>query len=160
MFMPAPLDDAMVVSLKEPDAKDTQRKSSLRLSQATPAYGSTSGGETVTLSGWGFRPGASVYFGDTKEPPVTYVSATTLQVMTPRSAVSGPVPIKVVNPDGTEVAATDAFRFAFDTLSFNPSLFTISDVMTDFTFVHLDKASDDQPDIVYTRRRASFPSGT
>lgn len=150
VFMSGLLDDAMTVSLKEPEVQDPQCTGSLRLFAASPRYGRTAGGEQVTLLGWGFRPGADVYFGETKAPSVNYVSATSLQVTTPRSAVSGPVPLKVTNSDGVQISADRLFQYAFDTIGFTPGIFPIGDQITDFTFAQVDKTLNDQPDIVYT----------
>lgn len=151
MFMPNPLDDAMTVSLKDPASKDPQCTGSPRLFTASPRYGRTAGGDQVTLSGWGFRPGADVYFGDTRAQSVSYGSASSLQVVSPRSAVSGPVSIRVVNSDGSQVVAGQLFQYAYDAISFSHSLvYPTGSQMTDFAYVQLEKPPNDQPDIVYT----------
>lgn len=88
------------------------------LTGAAPMLGSTNGGDTITLSGWGFKPGAKVTFGATAARSVTYVSASQLQVVTPAKAGFGLTPIKVVNSDNTSASRSDLFRFFGDSPAF------------------------------------------
>ena len=56
-------------------------------------------GSTVTITGSGFQSGATVTFRGTASPTVTFVNATTLQVVVPNIA-NGPATIVVTNPGG------------------------------------------------------------
>lgn len=88
------------------------------LTGATPALGSTNGGDTITLNGWGFKPGAKVTFGSTAARSVTWISALQLQAVTPLKAGFGLTPIKVTNPDNTSSSRNDIFRFFGETPDF------------------------------------------
>lgn len=87
------------------------------LTKITPTMGSTAGGETVTLSGWGFKPNAAVTMGS-KPGTVTFKNASTLEVLTPKLAGFGLVNVKVQNTDMKEDARSDLFRFYAPSLSF------------------------------------------
>lgn len=65
----------------------------------SPATGSVKGGTTVTLNGKNFQSGATVEINGVVVAS-TYLSSTQLRFKTPASAVSGPVTIRVINPDG------------------------------------------------------------
>ncbi len=88
------------------------------LTSISPALGSTNGGEKVTLTGWGFKPGASVTMGSKPATNVTFKSASTLEVTTPSKAGFGLTSIKVVNTDMKEDSRKDLFRFYAPSLSF------------------------------------------
>lgn len=152
VFMPSPFDDATVVSLKDPDTADTVCMGFPRVFAATPRYGLTAGGDVVTLSGWGFVPGADVYFGGVKAPAVQYISATSLSVTTPKSTASGPIAIKVVNTDGEQAVANNIFQYAYDTVVFSglPAQPVTPDVLTDFAIYQLDPKANTDPDFLYT----------
>ena len=51
-----------------------------------PNAGSTAGGNTVTISGTNFAAGATVAFGSTASPTVTYLSPARLQAVAPPEA--------------------------------------------------------------------------
>jgi len=55
-------------------------------------------GSTITITGSGFQSGATVTFGGTASPTVTFVNATALQAVVPNIA-SGAATIVVTNPD-------------------------------------------------------------
>jgi hypothetical protein len=67
------------------------------ISGLVPNAGSPAGGTTVTISGSNFVYGSSVYFGANPSPSVTLVNNTHLSVITPASAVYGPVDVTVTN---------------------------------------------------------------
>lgn len=72
--------------------------------------GAASGGDTVTVTGTGFTPDASVDFGRTAASSVTYLSPQTLRVVSPAS--SGSVDVTVHTAGGTSaVGAADQFFF-------------------------------------------------
>jgi hypothetical protein len=72
--------------------------------------GSSAGGETITVSGTGFQPGAYVLFGGIEAPTVTFTDSTTLVVTTPAVNV-GTVDLAVHNADGQQVTDDSAFTF-------------------------------------------------
>ncbi len=88
------------------------------ITDATPGLGNVLGGDTITLNGWGFKPGAKVTFGTLPARTVTYSSAAQLKVVTPAKAGFGLTPVKVTNPDNTSASRSDIFRFFGETTSF------------------------------------------
>ena len=84
------------------------------LNTVAPALGNLNGGETLTLTGWGFKPGAKVTFGTTSARMVTYVSAAQLKVVTPAKGGFGPTAIKITNQDNSSASRSDLFRFYAD----------------------------------------------
>lgn len=88
------------------------------ITDATPGLGSVNGGDTVTIDGWGFKPGAKVTFGATAARSVTYSSASQLKAVTPSKAGFGLTPVKVTNPDNTAATRSDIFRFFGTATSF------------------------------------------
>jgi hypothetical protein len=80
------------------------------ISLVSPASGLTTGGTSVTITGTNFQSGATVTFGGTASPLVSFVSSTQLTATTPaRSA--GLINVVVTNPDAQGVTATNAFTF-------------------------------------------------
>lgn len=61
---------------------------------------SPDGGDTIVITGSGFLSGATVYFGATVAPSVSYTNTTSLSVTTPALSV-GSYLIYVINPDGS-----------------------------------------------------------
>ena len=88
------------------------------LTAVSPTLGSTAGGEKVLLSGWGFKPGASVSMGSKPASNVTYKSSSLLEVTTPSKAGFGLTNIKIVNTDMNEDSRKDLFRFYTPSLDF------------------------------------------
>ncbi|MFO0578474.1 MAG: FG-GAP-like repeat-containing protein [Polyangia bacterium] len=88
------------------------------LLSASPTRGNTTGGETVTLTGWGFKPGGSVSFNGTAAKSIMYKTASTLEVSTPARVGIGPAEIKVANKDGQSHARKDLFRFFTNDVDF------------------------------------------
>jgi uncharacterized protein (TIGR03382 family) len=80
------------------------------VSAVAPITGSTAGGTTVTLTGTGFLPGATVVFGSVAATSVTVVSPTELTAVTPARAV-GVVSVTVRNSDNQFAELARAFRF-------------------------------------------------
>lgn len=98
---------------------------------ASPTIGSTSGGEMVAVTGWGFKPDATVMMGS-KTATFSFVSASQLMVNTPAKAGIGPAAIRVTNKDGLFDSRKDLFRFFSDTLAFTGFPFSSS---SDYTGV-------------------------
>jgi hypothetical protein len=89
------------------------------LLSATPGLGKTTGNESVTLTGWGFKPDSTVTMGS-KSAMMTFNSAASVTVTTPARAGFGLTPIRVANKDGTFDQRKDLFRFYTDTLTVTP----------------------------------------
>jgi hypothetical protein len=69
----------------------------------SPNAGPTAGGNTVTITGTGFVPGATVKFGATASSTVTFVSATQITAVAPAHA-AGAIHVVVTTPAGVSVA--------------------------------------------------------
>lgn len=82
----------------------------LAVTGVTSASGSTAGGETVTVHGYGFAAGATVTFGGTPATDVQVTSSTTITVVAPAHA-AGKVDVAVTQ-DGVTATGTDAFTYA------------------------------------------------
>jgi large repetitive protein len=81
------------------------------LNVAVPNFGSTGGGDTVTIAGSNIVPGVTVTFGGT---PATIVNRTPVSVIvtTPPGSAGSPVDIVVTNPKGQPGALKAAFTYA------------------------------------------------
>lgn len=66
----------------------------------SPNAGSTAGGNTVTINGTHFAPGATVKFGTTASGTVTFVSATQIKAVAPAHS-AGTTSVRVTTPAGT-----------------------------------------------------------
>lgn len=86
----------------------------------SPASGPAAGGTNVTVTGTNFQSGATVSFGGTASPQVTFNSATQLTARTPARA-AGTVTVTVTNPGGQSGSKASAFTFVA-----SPSISTIS----------------------------------
>jgi hypothetical protein len=80
------------------------------LSAVTPSSGTTAGGTVVTLTGTGFRAGATVRFGTAAASSVTVASATSITAATP-AAAAGTVAVTVTNTDSQSATLPAAFTF-------------------------------------------------
>jgi hypothetical protein len=80
------------------------------VSTVSPASGPAAGGTNVTITGANFQSGATVSFGGTASPQVTFNSATQLTARTPARAV-GAVTVTVTNPGGLSGSKANAFTF-------------------------------------------------
>jgi hypothetical protein len=78
-----------------------------------PGTGIMTGGETVTISGGGFRRdvGMTVYFGTAKADNVMVRSAEAIVVSTPPAKREGKVDIRIVTDDGRELLLKQAFQY-------------------------------------------------
>lgn len=85
---------------------------SLAISSVGPNTGPTAGGTVVTIDGTGFTHSASVTFGGSASPEVTYASSTELQAMTPAHA-SGTVSVAVTeNPHNQSATLSGGFTYS------------------------------------------------
>jgi hypothetical protein len=78
-----------------------------------PGSGILTGGETVTISGGGFRRdvGMTVYFGTMKADNVMVRSAEAIVVTTPPAKVESKVDIRIITDDGKELLLKQAFQY-------------------------------------------------
>lgn len=76
----------------------------------SPGKGTTRGGTKVTITGTGFRSGATATVGGVACRPVTVVTSTTLTCRTGAHA-KGLVDVVVTNPDQLSGRGTDLFRY-------------------------------------------------
>jgi len=81
-----------------------------RVDAITPAIGSSSGGDTVTITGDDFRDGLIVMFGGVQAAEVTRVDYKTIKVKTP-AHVPGKADVKVENSDGEIAVLRNGFTF-------------------------------------------------
>lgn len=89
--------------------------SQFSISSVGPSSGPEAGGTTVTLSGSGFTPSASVSFGGIAAPSVVVVSPTEMQAVTPAHA-SGSVNVVVTeNPHDQSVTLAGGFTYSSST---------------------------------------------
>jgi hypothetical protein len=81
------------------------------VTSVSPANGPIGGGNTVTITGDGFAPGARVKFGTHPATGVTVTSATTLTAVAPAGA-AGTVDVTVATAAGTSpVAPADGYAY-------------------------------------------------
>jgi IPT/TIG domain-containing protein len=78
-----------------------------------PAAGLISGGTVVTITGTGFREGATVTFGGTPAVGVRVISSTSMTAITPAHA-AGDVDVVVVNPGGRTSTSIVRYRYITD----------------------------------------------
>ncbi len=86
----------------------------LSVSGASPAQGSTSGGTAVTLTGKGFQAGAVVRFGASQSTTVTVASSTQINAVSPAGS-AGAVSITVTNPDTQSASLASGFTYTSPT---------------------------------------------
>lgn len=77
-----------------------------------PSSGPTAGGQRVTIAGANFRAGARVVMGDQIATQVNVTSDTSIQATTPGQTAAGAARVVVINPDGQQGTATNAYTFA------------------------------------------------
>jgi hypothetical protein len=72
------------------------------ISSILPTKGPLSGGTPITIKGTGFSSVKSVRFGEImlNGKDVTVIDSTTIIVVSPKAAISAPVPVSVLNPAG------------------------------------------------------------
>jgi large repetitive protein len=81
------------------------------LTSISPDSGSSTGGDTVTITGTGFTGATDVDFGNTNAATMTVMSDTQIRVTSP--AGSGTVDVTVITPAGTSAqSSADQFTYA------------------------------------------------
>lgn len=76
------------------------------------ATGSHAGGTSVTITGTLFKgPNIQVLFGNVSATSIVVVSATSITCVTPAMSGASAVNVTIINSDGQQVVATNAFTF-------------------------------------------------
>lgn len=75
-----------------------------KVTSVSPSAGPTAGGNTVTITGGSFVPGATVIFGSTPSASVTFASSTQLKAKAPAHAAAT-VDVKVHTPAGASATS-------------------------------------------------------
>jgi hypothetical protein len=97
---------------------------------ATPSSGPTAGGDPVTITGSGFREGATVTFGGSAARDVRVLSDTSLTLLSPFASTSGAVPVTVTNIDGGTATLAGAYTFTSGTGSATRFIPVVLDVVS------------------------------
>jgi hypothetical protein len=121
----------------------------VRIIDFSPRVGGTTGGSVIQLSGWGFQPGADVLFGMSHSGAVSYASAATVQATLPAAPSGIQVPVKIVNPDGSQATASAQFQYSYETITFSPVYVPSTVAVTDFTVGGLGRPADGTLGIYY-----------
>ena len=79
-----------------------------------PATGATNGATPITITGTQFQTGATVNVNNLPADNVQFVSATSITATTP-ALPAGTADVTVINPDGGNTTAPDAFTYALGT---------------------------------------------
>jgi acid phosphatase len=80
------------------------------IANITPNSGPTFGGTTISISGTGFQPGATVTIGGTNASNVSVVNSTSLTALT-SAHTAGTVDVVVTNPDGQAATLAQGFSY-------------------------------------------------
>lgn len=140
------------------------------LANILPATGLAAGGNTVTLYGTGFAPGATVTFGAIAATGVQILSTTQLTAVVPASGgVLGPVAVTVRNPDGSSASRGDLYSYNRIQLSFmarisapagtNPVALAASDINND-GFPELATANQTTNNVTVLAYSQAWQNGT
>jgi hypothetical protein len=103
----APFPNTVVAQLAFAAVSCDSLVSPVTVTGITPAAGSVTGGQTVTITGTGFAPVSTVRFGDVAATGVVVdPSGTSLTAVVPAAAATGDAVVTVTGPDGTSATAT------------------------------------------------------
>ncbi|MBP2241986.1 hypothetical protein J2Z40_002559 [Cytobacillus eiseniae] len=80
------------------------------ITSLSSSSGTVAGNESITISGYNFKKGIKVYFGD-RAATIVSITDTEIQVKTPVSSVTGLISVKVVNPDLQEFILNDSYHY-------------------------------------------------
>ena len=117
------------------------------------------GGETITITGTGFKTGATVTVGGTAAPSVSYVSATSLNITTPAKA-AGDYDVVVTNTDGG--TATSVNGISFNGIpSWTTAAGTLGTFASDTTIstITLQASEPDAGTITFSITNGALPTG-
>ena len=81
------------------------------LLSVSPALGAKAGGTIVSVLGTNLAPGTRLFVGASEATNVVWISDRRITARTTPSAVSGKVPVTIVNPDGEEGSLADGFEY-------------------------------------------------
>lgn len=81
------------------------------ISSVSPSSGPMAGGTTISVKGSYFKSGAKVSWGETDIPAYTFVSSGEIRLKAPSWAKPETIDLKIVNPDGKEAEAKNAFQY-------------------------------------------------
>ncbi|WP_051318194.1 IPT/TIG domain-containing protein [Cohnella thermotolerans] len=98
----------------------------LTITSVSPAEGPMQGGTAVYISGDKIDSNVQVTFGNTSVPVTTYYNETRILVMSPPSSQSGPVSLRLTNPDGETVTKQDAFIYSAPPVLPDPTITKLS----------------------------------
>ncbi|WP_068783800.1 IPT/TIG domain-containing protein [Paenibacillus phocaensis] len=76
----------------------------------SPKSGSKNGGYVATIYGTNIQSGATVEINGVVVA-ATYLSSTQLRIKVPASTITGPVTVKIINPDGQSGTLVDGFTY-------------------------------------------------
>jgi hypothetical protein len=99
-----------VLYITDQSSRLTAYSLGLTLQSISPRWGSTAGGTSTTLFGSGFLPGATVSFGASGSPTVSFVDSSTITAATPAHA-AGSVNVVITNPGGASAPLTNGFTY-------------------------------------------------
>ncbi len=117
------------------------------------------GGETITITGTGFKTGATVTVGGTAAPSVSYVSATSLTITTP-AKTAGDYDVVVTNTDGG--TATSVNGISFNGIpSWTTAAGTLGTFASDTTIstITLQASEPDAGTITFSITNGALPTG-
>lgn len=104
-----------VAAAGEPAVLSAQAALIPRITSVSPPLASNLGGATLTLNGRSFGSGAQVFVAGQPVSSVFVMSSTQAQLQLPRGTfASGPVALKVVNPDGRQSERSDVLTLFDD----------------------------------------------
>lgn len=103
--------DGSVVAVPTPFTYNAAPISALAVTSASPSTGAATGGTVVTISGTGFLPGATVYFGTTPGANVSLTDSTLMTVIAPAGALGSAVNVSVTNSNGFTTLAPGSYTF-------------------------------------------------
>jgi len=118
------------------------------ISAVTPATGSTTGGQLVTISGTNLTGATSVKFGNTAATAVTVVSARKITATAPAHA-TGIVSMSVTTPDGSAIRA-EAYTYSTGGIAFSPASGKLANGTTGKDYSQTIKVSGGSAPYAYT----------
>ncbi|MUG88559.1 VWA domain-containing protein [Paenibacillus timonensis] len=115
VIAPAGPQGTVVVTVTNPDKQtatgDYKYQTEPIVTSISPQTGPYEGGNNVIIEGNYFMKGIKAYFGNKLAQVNINLSATYLSVTAPPAENSGPVDVKLVNPDGTEVIVPNGYTY-------------------------------------------------
>lgn len=147
-FQPSLLDDSATVELAAVPgaAVDTGCQGAARVVVVSPRLLHAKGGDTLQVSGWGFRPGSRIVLDGV--PLVTsYRSALLLEATVPPAVRLGAVPLRVEVP-AQPAADFVGLRYIADAITFQP--LGTGATLTNVRAAHVaDLDGDKRPDLAF-----------